>query len=91
MTVSPANARRQILAYGATDVVPLLARVHAPTLVIHGNRDAVVPVAEGRLLARAIPGARFVELDSCNHILLEHEPAWARFRDEFRGFLAADT
>src|SRR5262249_40424536 len=43
---------------------------------------------EGRLMASAIPGAEFVEVDSSNHILLESEPAWARFRSavlEFTG------
>jgi len=51
-----------------------------------------VPVAEGHILAAGIPGARFVELDSKNHVLLEHEPAWKRFCDEvleFAGVKAA--
>jgi DNA-binding NarL/FixJ family response regulator len=39
----------------------------------------VVPLAEGRLIAARIPSAQFVELDSRNHILLEHERAWDRF------------
>jgi DNA-binding NarL/FixJ family response regulator len=34
-----------------------------------------------------IPGARFVPLEGCNHILLEHEPAWPAFLAEVRGFL----
>jgi DNA-binding NarL/FixJ family response regulator len=40
------------------------------------------------MLASEIRGAEFVELDSRNHILLEHEPAWQRFCDvvlEFTG------
>ena len=45
------------------------------------------PVAEGRLLASGIPGAQFVELDSRNHILLEHEPAWQRFKEEVLAFV----
>ena len=48
----------------------------------------VCPIAEGRLVAAGIPGAQFVELDSPNHILLEHEPAWQRFQEvvlEFMG------
>jgi len=46
-----------------------------------------VPIAEGHILAAGIPGARFVELDSNNHILLEHEPAWERFCDEVLEFV----
>ena len=66
--------------------------MRVPTLVVHGRQDAVVPLAEGRLLASAIPGAQFVELDSKNHVLLESEPAWTRFQQialEFLGVPAA--
>lgn len=35
-----------------------LGRIHCPTLVVWGEDDRVIPVAEGRRLARAIPGAR---------------------------------
>jgi RNA polymerase sigma factor (sigma-70 family) len=44
------------------------------------------------LLASEIPGAQFVELDSPNHVLLEHEPAWTRFQNsvlEFTGQIAS--
>jgi DNA-binding NarL/FixJ family response regulator len=58
-----------------------------PTLVLHARDDEVIPIAEGRLLASGIPGAEFVELDSRNHILLEHEPAWQRFREAVLAFL----
>jgi hypothetical protein len=34
--------------------------------------------------------ARFVELDSANHVLLGDEPAWPVFTRELRAFLAAD-
>ncbi len=36
-----------------------------------------------------IPGVRFVPLEGCNHILLEHEPAWPAFLAEVRAFLGA--
>jgi len=38
-------------------------------------------------LASLIPGARFVELDSPNHILLGNGPAWGAFVTELRAFL----
>jgi DNA-binding NarL/FixJ family response regulator len=72
---------------GDIDLTPDLGRVKAPTLVLHARDDAVIPVAEGRLLASGIPGAEFVELDSRNHILLEREPAWQRFQDAVLAFL----
>ena len=68
------------------DVTDLLAKVRAPTLVLHASGDVVVPITEGQFLATGIPGAQFVELDSKNHILLEHEPAWKRFCDEVLDF-----
>lgn len=70
----------------------LLPRVEAPTLVLHADRDAVVPFAEGKLIAQEIPDASFVQLESRNHILLEHEPAWRQFQEavlEFTGIADA--
>jgi DNA-binding NarL/FixJ family response regulator len=56
---------------------------------VHARDDEVVPIGEAHLLASGIPGAEFVELDSRNHILLEHEPAWQRFCDAVLEFLQA--
>jgi pimeloyl-ACP methyl ester carboxylesterase len=71
---------------GVLDVSADLARVSTPTLIMHAGDDEVVPISESRLLASGIPGSEFVELDSRNHILLEHEPAWTRFCDEVLAF-----
>ena len=65
----------------------LLGEIKAPTLVVHSRDDEVCPVSEARLLAAGIPGAQFVELDSRNHILLEDEPAWARFQEVVLDFM----
>jgi DNA-binding CsgD family transcriptional regulator len=69
------------------DISAELGGLTTPTLVLHARDDAICPIAEGRLLASAIPGAEFVELDSRNHILLEHEPSWQRFCDAVLEFL----
>jgi len=74
-------------ARARVDIAASLAEVRTPTLVLHARDDEVCPIAEGRLLAGGIPGAEFVELDSRNHILLEHEPAWQRFREAVLTFL----
>jgi len=68
------------------DVTDLLGKVRAPTLVLHARGDAVVPITEGHILAAGIPGAQFIELDSNNHVMLEHEAAWKRFCDEVLEF-----
>jgi DNA-binding NarL/FixJ family response regulator len=70
-----------------TDVRESARQVSCPTLIIHAERDAVVPIEEARVLAGLIPGSRFVQLDSENHMLLPSEPAWTRFLDEARRFL----
>ena len=80
-TIAPGMARRLLHMRGNLNVVDLLEQVRVPTLVIHARQDAVVPLSEGRLLASAIPGAQFVELESKNHVLLENEPAWTRFQE----------
>ena len=64
----------------------MASRVTTPTLVAHAREDRVVPVEEGRLLAARIPDARFVLLESANHILLADEPAWRAFVSELRAF-----
>jgi DNA-binding CsgD family transcriptional regulator len=69
------------------DVTDLLARVQAPTLVLHARNDEVTAIDEARLLAAGIAKAEFVELDSRNHILLEHEPAWRRFQEAVLDFM----
>lgn len=69
------------------DVSQAAQRVKCPALVIHPERDRVVPVEEGRLLAGLIANSRFVSLDSENHMPLESEPAWSRLLQELRGFL----
>jgi len=71
------------------DVQPSAQRVACPTLVAHAERDAAVPVEEGRLLAQTVPGARFLLLDSANHFMLEEEPAWPRLVEALHEFLPA--
>jgi pimeloyl-ACP methyl ester carboxylesterase/DNA-binding CsgD family transcriptional regulator len=87
IATEPAIAARLIEAAGQIDVVASLARVQAPTLVLHARDDARVPHEEGRLIAAAIPGARFVLLEGRNHVLLETDPAWTRFKEEYAAFM----
>ncbi|MFS8976058.1 alpha/beta fold hydrolase [Cupriavidus necator] len=89
VSTSPLNASRFMRVFNEIDVVALLPKVSCPTLVLHAVRDARVPFDEGRLIASAIPGARFVPLESGNHLLLETEPAWRRWLDEVCAFLPA--
>ena len=85
------NAARLTEATGEVDLTDRLASVRVPTLVLHPTQDAMVGLEEGRLLAAGIPGARFVALESQNHLLLDDEPAFARFLAEVRAFLAGGS
>jgi pimeloyl-ACP methyl ester carboxylesterase/DNA-binding CsgD family transcriptional regulator len=89
-STSAETAARLYDARGNIDVLESAARVQTPTIVLHANRDHVVPVEEGRMLASLIPGARLVLLDSTNHILLGDEPAWASFLGVVHSFLGAE-
>jgi pimeloyl-ACP methyl ester carboxylesterase/DNA-binding winged helix-turn-helix (wHTH) protein len=87
VSTSPQNGVRLRTTASEIDVSDLTGRVSAPTLVLHATGDAAVPFEQGRLMAAAVPGARFVPLESPNHILLEDEPAWTQFVEEVRRFL----
>lgn len=80
-------ARRE---WNRTDATELLAKLGMPTLVLHTRHNRVIEFEHGRLLASSIPGSRLVTLDSDNHIVLGHEPAWRTFVDEVTAFLAPD-
>jgi DNA-binding SARP family transcriptional activator/pimeloyl-ACP methyl ester carboxylesterase len=87
ITSSPEIAARILMGFDQIDVRSQASLIHIPALVLHAKGDLRVPFGEGRLLASLIPGARFVPLDSRNHILLETEPAWRRFLLEVDAFM----
>jgi pimeloyl-ACP methyl ester carboxylesterase/DNA-binding SARP family transcriptional activator len=87
ISISAENAARVQQSSGDFNVLDLLPGIAAPTLVLHCRDDAAIPFEQGRLIASRIPGARFVPLESRNHILLPRDPAWAVFVSEVRRFL----
>jgi pimeloyl-ACP methyl ester carboxylesterase/DNA-binding CsgD family transcriptional regulator len=72
------------------DVSDAARRITQPALVLHARNDRAVPYEEGRSLASLLPDARFVTLESENHILQEDEPAWPEFVSQVRAFLGGD-
>lgn len=76
ISTSPENAARIMEATSTIDVVHRLPSVSTPTLVLHSRGDARIPFTEGSQIAALMPNATLVPLDSENHLLLEHEPAW---------------
>jgi len=87
LTTTPENAARLLRALGDVDVSERLHLVRTPTLVAHAIGDLRVPFDAGRELAAGIQGARFVQLETRNHLLPEADPEWPRLLDEIRAFL----
>ena len=86
-TTTPEIAARILEATGEIDVGDRMKLVQAPTLVLHPRGDVMVPFDQGRILAAGIPHAKFVELDSANHVLTASEPAWQRWKEVVGEFL----
>lgn len=64
-----------ILAWEAYSRLP---QIQAPTLVIHGDSDRLVPTRNGELIAARIPGAKLVLLPQAGHIFSTDQPAAAQ-------------
>jgi pimeloyl-ACP methyl ester carboxylesterase len=90
VSTSPEIAVRLFDEFSHIDVRALLPQVQTPTLVTHSRNDARIPFDVGRELAAGIPNARFLPLESRNHLVLEQEKAWSRFLSAVSDFLRSD-
>jgi pimeloyl-ACP methyl ester carboxylesterase len=78
--INPAGTSRQLAAIIASgDRTTLLREITAPTLVIHGTKDKLVPPSGGRATARAIPGARLLLIEGMAHDI--PRGAWPQMLD----------
>jgi pimeloyl-ACP methyl ester carboxylesterase len=83
----PQAVLRQLVAIAAdSHRAERLPRITAPTLVIHGEHDPLIPVAAAHDLARRIPGARLEIIPGWGHDL--PEPLWPRLAAEVAGTAA---
>ena len=64
----------QLQAIMAWEAYSRLAQISAPTLVIHGENDRLVPPENGRLIAAGIPGAKLVVIPGASHIFTTDQP-----------------
>ena len=71
--------------YGYYDEGVEVERIDVPALVVHGDEDLIVPVENGRTLARRLPNARYVELKGRGHNLMLEDPS--TFNELVLGFL----
>jgi DNA-binding winged helix-turn-helix (wHTH) protein len=68
-------------------VLHLLSKVQCPTLIVHGRKDAVHPLSEGKKLAAGIPNAELLVLETANHLPLFGHPTWDVYFEAFCRFL----
>ncbi|MEV8503754.1 alpha/beta hydrolase [Actinoplanes sp. NPDC051475] len=75
-----------IAAFGLTDFRGDLAKIDIPTLVIHGDSDAIVPIEHsGKRTAETIPGAKLVVIEDGPHGINASHPT--EFNEALLGFL----
>lgn len=79
----------QALAMATWTSLPWLHRIAAPTLVLAGDDDPLVPVINARTLARGIPDAQLQVLRGAGHLFLLDSPE--RVAPRLAAFLAADS
>ena len=66
------------------DLSPYFSLVKMPTLVIWGENDAITPIAEGELIAKSIPGAKFGIIKNAGHFpFLENPNEFIKLIREF--------
>jgi pimeloyl-ACP methyl ester carboxylesterase len=70
---TPASFRRMSVAANGYDSRNLLDRIRAPTLIVNGTKDQIVPMSITQELARGIPGARLVLADG-DHLFSAKDP-----------------
>ncbi|MBI3914566.1 MAG: alpha/beta fold hydrolase [Chloroflexi bacterium] len=61
--------------WSPSDLARRLPEIAAPTLVLAGERDAVVPIAQSQRVARALPHAEFRVVPGTGHVAFEEAPA----------------
>lgn len=67
LVAGPRTILRALWGILRDDVRPLLGRVAVPTLIVWGERDGIVPLADGRRMRAEIPGARLLLLNGAAH------------------------
>lgn len=73
--LAPAFAwQRQLEAVLESERVELVRRIAAPTLIVHGRDDPLIPFENGEMLRDLIPDARLVPVDGCGHMMNWERP-----------------
>lgn len=87
LTATPEMAVRILREMFSINVKDAARKVACPALVFHSRGDQLIYFDQGRKLAGLIPGAKFIPVDSVNHIPFREEPCWPEVVRELRSFL----
>jgi pimeloyl-ACP methyl ester carboxylesterase len=88
-STSTENAWRFVDTFADIDVTGIARDVTAPTLICCSRREPDNNFEQSRILSALIPNSQLVPLDSANHLLPEHDPAWPSFLTELDAFLSS--
>jgi pimeloyl-ACP methyl ester carboxylesterase len=86
---SQAGYLAQLQAILAWESFSRLTQITAPTLVIHGKTDRLIPPGNGEMIAARIPGAQFVSLERAGHLFFTDQTQAAH--NEILAFLSSST
>lgn len=67
---SPRGYTAQLQGIRAWEAYSRIAQITAPTLIIHGKSDGLIPAGNGELIARRMPSAKLVLLEHASHMFL---------------------
>jgi len=83
---SPNGYLGQLQAIRSWEAFSRLHHIHAPTLIIHGDCDRLIPPRNSEILAECIPSAKLVLIPNAGHVFLTDQPQ--RSQSEIIGFLS---
>ena len=78
MMIAPDVRRAMLERMGQTvlrDPAPILARITTPTLLLWGEKDGMIPIANAQDYLRYLPNATLVRLPDLGHVPFEEDPA----------------
>jgi len=73
----PSNKEATLAAFNSTEnpyAAEMLGEISAPTLIVWGDEDPIIPVEAAAVFAREIPGAEVAILEGVGHIPMEEAP-----------------
>ncbi|MFL5322484.1 MAG: alpha/beta fold hydrolase [Myxococcaceae bacterium] len=82
--ITPGEMGRRLKDILSTELMSELSKLSTPALIIHGDRDRVVPLRSAEKVARAIPGAELVIIKGAGHLpYMSHPDAFNAALDGF--------